>query len=306
MMIYTVTLNPAVDVVLQVEQFEPGTLNRTKKDDYVAGGKGINASIILQRLGHTNVATGFLGGFTGALIESVLVSEGVMTNFIPIDGTTRINVKLKATEETEINALGPTISSESFEQLIAYLTNQLVASDYVFLAGNNAPGLTAEHYVQIAQVCQKVGAHLVLDTNQKLLVACLPYQPFIIKPNHHELGEIFNVTLTNESDILRYAKELQQMGARHVLVSRGGDGALLLTEDGRVYHSNVPDGEVVNSVGAGDSMLAGFVSAYMETSDPLYSLKRGAATGSATAYSVGIATREKIEALLPMIQVEER
>ncbi|MDO4432720.1 MAG: 1-phosphofructokinase [Aerococcaceae bacterium] len=304
-MIYTITFNPAVDLVIQVPNCELGGLNRSTREHYVAGGKGINMSIVLQRLGHDNCATGFLGGFSGKFIEEALLAEKVTPNFIDIEGITRINVKLKSDVETEINAAGPTISPEQFEELVAYLEARLVSEDVVFLAGNAAPGLDETAYTRIAALCQQKQAKLVLDTNKALLSACLPYQPFIIKPNHHELGELFDVEIDDEATIIHYATELQKRGARNVLVSRGGKGAVLVTETGECYRSNVPKGTLVNSVGAGDSMLAGFMAKYLETTDYAKSLQQGAATGSATAFSVGIAEKSLIMSLVDQVSVEK-
>lgn len=304
-MIYTITFNPAIDLVIKVPQCQLGDLNRSQGEDYVAGGKGINMSVILKRFGLTNTATGFLGGFSGKFIEDAMLAEGITPAFIQVDGTTRINVKVKGEVETEINAAGPHVSQEKFQELVTYFESHLQEGDAVFLAGNAAPGMDYTAYTTIASLCDEKGAKLVLDSTKDLLTKCLPYHPFIIKPNHHELGEIFDVEITTEDQIVTYAKKLQEQGAVNVLVSRGGDGALLVTESGEVYTSNVPKGQLVNSVGAGDSMLAGFMAKYLETSDYAASLKQGAATGSATAFSVGIATRELVEELLPQIQIQE-
>ena len=302
-MIYTITFNPAVDLVIQVDQCQLGELNRSKGEAYVAGGKGINVSLVLQRLGHVNSATGFVGGFTGQYIKDTLIQEGVKPLFVEVDGITRVNVKVKSQQETEINAAGPQVSPEKFAELLAIFERDLGADDVVFLAGNAAPGLDVKAYTAIAKLCQERDAKFVLDTNKQLLTECLPYRPFVIKPNHHELGEIFGVSLKDEAEIIHYAKKLQDFGARHIIVSRGGEGALLLTEDGQVFSSDIPKGTVVNSVGAGDSMLAGFVATYLETGDFAQSLKRGAATGSATAYSVWIAERQLIDELVDQIHV---
>lgn len=304
-MIYTITFNPAVDLVVKVKDCQLGELNRSSGEDYVAGGKGINMSLVLQRLGHANIATGFIGGFTGKFIETALRLEGIKPQFIEIDGTTRINVKLKSTQETEINAAGPHISASQYEQLLDYLQKELQEGDTVFLAGNSAPGLDKTAYTRIAALCQMKQVPLVLDTNKELLTACLPYRPFIVKPNHHELGEIFGVEITSEADIVAYAQRLQAQGARNVLVSRGGEGALLINENGECYTSNVPKGKLVNSVGAGDSMLAGFMAKFIETQDYALSLKQGAAMGSATAFSVGIAEASYMKSLLDEISVNK-
>lgn len=304
-MIYTVTFNPAVDLVIKVPNCQLGDLNRSIGEDYVAGGKGINMSVVLSRLGHQNIATGFVGGFSGEYIKQELIKEGVEPKFIEVEGITRINVKLKSEEETEINAAGPVVQPEQYQELLSYLQSHLVTNDIVFLAGNVAPGLDVNSYVAIARLCDERKVKLVLDTNKELLTACLPYRPFIIKPNHHELGEIFQVEISTESEIIQYAKQLQERGARNVLVSRGGDGAILVTEDRAYYASNVPKGTLVNSVGAGDSMLAGFMAKYIETQDYALSLQQGAATGSATAFSTGIAEYVDIMSLVNQISIEK-
>lgn len=304
-MIYTITFNPAVDLVIQVPNCQLGTLNRSMSEEYVAGGKGINISVVLKRLGVDNIATGFLGGFTGKFIEEFLEKEGVITHFISVDGTTRINVKVKGEVETEINAAGATVNVEKFQQLVRYLEDHLQEEDIVFLAGNAAPGLDETSYVEITKLCHARGVKLVLDTTKTSLLACLPYQPFMIKPNQHELEELFGVKIETQEEMIAYAFKLQEKGARNVLVSCGGEGSFLVSETGQVLTSNTPKGILINSVGAGDSMLAGFMAKYIETNDFKKSLKQGAASGSATAFSVGIATRELIEALIPQIKIKE-
>lgn len=274
-------------------------------EEYVAGGKGINMSIVLKRLGVDNVATGFLGGFSGKYIEEFLEKEGITPQFISVEGTTRINVKVKGEVETEINAAGPTVDAEKFQRLMNYFEEVLQEGDVVFLAGNAAPGLDESSYVEIAKLCHARGVKLVLDTTKDLLLACLPYQPFMIKPNQQELEELFGVNIQTQDEIVHYALQLQKTGARNVLVSCGGDGAFLVSETGQVFTSNIPKGTLVNSVGAGDSMLAGFMAKFIETNDFRKSLKQGAASGSATAFSVGIATRELIEELMPHIEIAE-
>ena len=304
-MIYTITFNPAVDLVIQVPNCQLGNLNRSIGEEYVAGGKGINMSIVLKRLGIDNIATGFLGGFSGEFIEEFLEKEGVNPQFISVEGTTRINVKVKGEVETEINAAGPTVDAEKFQQLMNYFEDVLTEGDIVFLAGNAAPGLDESSYVEVAKLCHTRGVKLVLDTTKESLLACLLYQPFMIKPNQHELEELFGVNIQTQNEIVRYALQLQKTGARNVLVSCGGDGAFLVSETGQVFTSNIPKGTLVNSVGAGDSMLAGFMAKFIETNDYRKSLKQGAASGSATAFSVGIATRELIEELIPQIKIEQ-
>ena len=304
-MIYTITFNPAVDLVIQVPNCQLGILNRSMGEEYVAGGKGINMSIVLKRLGIDNIATGFLGGFSGKYIEEFLEKEGITPQFISVEGTTRINVKVKGEVETEINAAGPTVDAEKFQRLMNYFEEVLKEGDTVFLAGNAAPGLDESSYVEIAKLCHVRGVKLVLDTTKVSLLACLPYRPFIIKPNQQELEELFGVNIQTQEEMLNYAFKLQEKGARNVLVSCGGDGAFLVSETGQVFASSVPKGTLVNSVGAGDSMLAGFMAKFIETNDFRKSLKQGAASGSATAFSVGIATRELIEELIPHIETAE-
>ena len=304
-MIYTITFNPAVDLVIQVPNCQLGALNRSKGEEYVAGGKGINMSIVLKRLGVDNIATGFLGGFSGKFIEEFLEKEEITPQFIVVEGTTRINVKVKGEVETEINAAGPNVGVEKFQQLMNYFKDVLKEGGIVFLAGNAAPGLDEMSYVEIARLCHARGVKLVLDTTKNSLLACLPYQPFMIKPNQHELEELFGVNIQTQDEMLNYAFQLREKGARNVLISCGGKGAFLVSETGQVLISNTPKGTLINSVGAGDSMLAGFMAKYIETSDFKESLKQGAASGSATAFSVGIATRELIEALIPQIKIKE-
>ena len=304
-MIYTITFNPAVDLVIQVPNCQLGALNRSKGEEYVAGGKGINMSIVLKRLGIDNIATGFLGGFTGKFIEEFLEKEGVIIHFISVDGTTRINVKVKGEVETEINAAGTTVNVEKFQQLVRYLEEHLHEEDIVFLAGNAAPGLDETSYIQIAKLCHARGVKLVLDTTKTSLLACLPYQPFMIKPNQNELEELFGVSIKTQDEIIHYAFQLQKKGACNVLVSCGSEGAFLVSETGEVFASNVPTGKLINSVGAGDSMLAAFMAKFIETSDYKESLKQGAAAGSATAFSIGIATKTIINTLLSKIEIRK-
>lgn len=307
-MIYTCTFNPAIDLVLPVPNLQLGDLNRVQNEAFVPGGKGINMSVILRRLGLENTATGFLGGFTASFIEAALVDEAITPHFIAADGITRINVKLKGSVETEINASGPTIDAAKFQELVHYFETNFQSGDTLFLAGTAAPGMGVEAYVTLAQLCHKHEVKLVLDTTQTYLTACLPYRPFIIKPNHIELAEIFGVTIETQAELIAYGKQLQAQGARNVLISQGSEGATLITETGDVYRSNIPKGKLVNSVGAGDSMLAGFMAEFLQTGDYAKALQSGAATGSATAYQVGLATKadvEKLQAEITITKVEE-
>ena len=303
-MLYTITFNPAVDLVMRTDEVHLGELNRVQKDEYVAGGKGINMSVLLKRLGHDNIATGFIGGFTGAFVRESLEKEGVQTAFHELDAITRINVKLHAAEETELNANGPTVSEADIAGLLAYFERVLTAGDVVFLAGNAAPGMTSEHYVEVAKLCQAKDAWFVLDSNKQLLTACLPYRPFLIKPNAQELSEIFETPVVSLEEVIANARKLQVLGAQNVIVSLGGAGAVLVTHSQEVYQSIVPAGTVINSVGAGDSMVAGFMAKYIETQDYGESLRQGAACGSATAFSVGIAEAALAVALVSDIQIK--
>lgn len=307
-MIYTITFNPAVDLVMSLEQLNLGELNRVPEQHFVAGGKGINMSVLLKRLGLDSVATGFIGGFSGQFIIDELASEGIDSHFIAVDGQTRINTKLKADRETEINGAGPIVRQADLVQLTAYLEETLTAEDVVFLAGNTARGMDEAAYQAVAAVVKEGGARLVIDTNRQLLSDTLQYEPFLIKPNEQELADIVGQPIESKVDIIKYARELQHRGAQHVLVSRGGDGSILLTDSGEIYEAGTPsvsDRTVVNSVGAGDSMLSGFMAQYLATEDMARSLQFAGACGSATAYSTGIATRDLIEELVDDITVTQ-
>ncbi len=223
-----------MDLVIQVPNCQLGALNRSKGEEYVAGGKGINMSVLLKRLGIDNIATGFLGGFSGDYIKEFLENEGIKSQFISVEGTTRINVKVKGEVETEINAAGPNVGKEKFQELVNYLEDKVKEEDIVFLAGNAAPGLDETSYVEIAKLCHSRGVKLVLDTTKDSLLACLPYQPFIIKPNQHELEELFGVNIETQEEMIAYAFKLQEKGARNVLISCGGKGAFLVSETGHV------------------------------------------------------------------------
>jgi len=304
-LIYTITLNPAVDLIMTTTQVYLGKLNRASKENYIAGGKGINISMLLNELNYQSTATGFVGGFSGDYIKQQLEDIGIIQKFISVDGISRINVKLKAEEETEINGKGPEIIEEEFHRLTELLKSNLTKDDIVFLSGNNANGLTSDSYKEIAKICYETNSKLIVDTNNDLLTNCLKYKPFLIKPNHNELGEIFDYQMKTDADIIHYAKKLQVKGALNVLVSKGEKGAILLTENEEVYSSNVPEGEVINSVGSGDSMLAAFVSKYLETNDYSESLRFSVAAGSATAFSMGLATNEEISKLVNQVYVSK-
>ena len=305
-MIYTVTLNPSIDYVIKMDHLNTGHVNRVNSENVYPGGKGINVSRILKTLGKDNVATGFISGFTGDFIEKSLHDLKVSSDFIKLEnGFTRINVKVKSDEETEINGQGPHISDEKLQELFDKLA-RLNKGDILVLAGSIPSTLDESLYEKIMVKVKEIGIKVVVDATKNLLLNVLKFNPFLIKPNNHELEEIFGVKLYNMDDIATYAKKLQDMGARNVLVSMGKDGALLLTEDEDIYVSSAPKGNVINSVGAGDSMVAGFICGYVNTNSYEEALKLGAASGSATAFSSDLAERELIYKLLKEIKVERR
>lgn len=297
-MIYTVTFNPALDYVVRLPAFAPGEVNRTESEDIQLGGKGINVSCVLGQLGVQSVALGFVAGFTGAALEEGLARRGVRADFIRLpEGLTRINVKIKASVETEINGQGPAIPAGALEELFRKL-ERLAAGDVLVLAGSIPASLPSDIYQRILERLAPKGVLCAVDATGELLVKVLPYKPFVIKPNDHELGEIFGRTLSSDGEIAECARLLQQKGARNVLVSMAGDGALLLDEGGNVHRLEAFKGKVKNSVGAGDSMVAGFLAGWLEKGDWAWALRLGSACGSATAFSDALATRAEIEALL--------
>ena len=290
-MIYTVTFNPAIDYVVRLDApLEVGEVNRAKGEDCVLGGKGINVSGVLAQLGCESVALGFVAGETGAWLERGLAAQGLKTDFVHLEnGMTRINVKIKAGQETELNGAGPAIPESALQQLEARL-DKLAEGDILILAGSIPASLPQSVYERLLARLQGRGVRAVVDATRDLLVNVLPYHPFLIKPNNHELGEI-----------VAAARTLQEKGARNVLVSMAGDGALLLDEQGQVHRIGCPKGKVVNSVGAGDSMVAGFVAGYLQSRSYAQALRLGTACGSATAFSLGLATKEKIDELLAQL-----
>lgn len=297
-MVYTVTFNPALDYVVRMGSFRAGETNRTESDELQWGGKGINVSTVLRSLGVDNVALGFLAGFTGQALDQGLRKAGIATDFIWLpEGLTRINVKIKAGQETEINGVGPSIPAAALEELFAKL-DRLQFGDVLVLAGSIPASLPDDVYQRILARLEGRDILTVVDATRDLLCAVLPYHPFLIKPNNHELGEIFGKTLTTDVEIEDCARLLQGRGARNVLVSMAGAGSLLLDETGAAHRLGVPRGKVVNSVGAGDSMVAGFLAGWLEHRDYAIAHKLGAATGSATAFSEGLATKDQVMALL--------
>ena len=303
-MIYTVTFNPALDYVVGVNQFKIGEVNRTAYESISYGGKGINVSCILNNLGVKSVALGFIAGFTGKEIAAGVNAQGIETDFIELqEGMSRINVKLKAEDETEINGQGPKINAFELNEMFSKI-DCLQEGDVLVLAGSIPNTLPDDIYEQIMARIQNKGIRVVVDATKDLLKNVLKYQPFLIKPNNHELGEMFGVKLTSDEEIIQYAKELQKLGARNVLISMAGDGSILVDETGKSTKMGVPKGTVKNSVGAGDSMVAGFLAGYMNTGDFVQALRLGTASGSATAFSVGLGSRELIEELLLQLPSE--
>ncbi|MGE7612434.1 1-phosphofructokinase [Paenibacillus sp. NPDC101420] len=302
-MIYTVTLNPSIDYIVEVEDLRLGGLNRMKRDLKLPGGKGINVSRVLNQLEVQNKAIGFLGGFTGRYIEEWLRKESISSDFVFVSDDTRINIKLKHGEETEINGAGPIIRDTEAEALLQKMA-VLNAGDVVILSGSVPPSLGADFYDKLISVCKQRGAEFVIDTTGSALKKALPYQPLLVKPNHHELAELFGVTIQTKEEIITYGRKLLEAGAKHVLVSMAGEGALFITEQG-VYHANAPKGAVKNSVGAGDSMIAGFVGTFSLTGDLMEAFRAGVASGSATAFSDDLADRAFIEQLRPLINISE-
>lgn len=300
-MIYTVTFNPAIDYVVHADDMQVGAVNRSRQEEVYFGGKGINVSVVLHELGLASKALGFVAGFTGEAIEQGLRADGIETDFIHLEkGFSRINVKIKSGEETELNGQGSEIPEDKLRQLFDQL-EQVQDGDTIILAGSIPASLPADVYEQILRHLSGKQVRAVVDATRDLLVNVLKYKPFLIKPNNFELGEIFGVPLKDDVDeIVRYAGKLQEMGARNVLVSMAGDGAVLLDENGGVHACGVCKGTVKNSVGAGDSMVAGFV-AGCETGDYDYALKLGTATGGATAFSEGLAKKELIAELLQQL-----
>ena len=301
-MIYTITFNPALDYTVQVEEFEIGKINRTKSENILAGGKGLNVSIILKRLGIENTALSFIAGFTGKELERKIKQYNIKTDFIEINnGYTRINVKISSLKknsliqerETALNGNGPEITQEDIDELLEKI-KKINSEDIVILSGNVPKCINEDIYEIICKELNEKNVKFVVDASQKLLMNCLKYKPFFIKPNKDELEETFNTKIKTKKEIIIYAKKLQEKGAQNVLISLGGDGAILLTEKNEVYYSNTPKGQVINTVGAGDSMVAGFVAGYLKKKDYKEALKLGIASGSSTAFSAGLAMNEEI------------
>lgn len=299
-MVYTVTFNPAIDYVVHTDEISVGGVNRTKSEEIYFGGKGINVSMVLSELGVKSKALGFVAGFTGEAIEKGAAEKGIETDFVHLEnGFSRINVKIKSGSETELNGQGPTIDEKALEQLFEKL-DKLSEGDTLVLAGSIPNSMPSDIYEKILERLQNKKIKAVVDATKDLLMNVLKYKPFLIKPNNHELGEMFGVTLKTNEEIAEYAQKLKDMGARNVLVSMAGDGALLLDENGKAHVCGVCKGTVKNSVGAGDSMVAGFIAGSVN-GDYEYALKLGTATGGATAFSEGLAEKSLIDELLKQL-----
>ena len=293
-MIYTVTFNPALDYIVTLDELKAGGLNRTKAEQILAGGKGINVSIVLKNLGIENTALGFIAGFTGVEIDTMLKNEGCKTDFIYIDkGMSRINVKVKSGMETEINGMGPDIDNDSIQKLLDKL-DRLEEGDVLVLAGSIPASLPDSIYRDIMARLSDKNVKVVVDATGDLLLNVLEYKPFLVKPNNHELAEMYHVDIQTREDIIFYARKLHDDGAVNVLISMGADGAILIDESGNVHESPAPDGEVINTVGSGDSMVAGFIAGYMDKKDYEHALKMGISAGSASAFSSYLATKDEV------------
>lgn len=301
-MIYTVTFNPAIDYIVHTDEMETGGVIRSSREEIYIGGKGLNVSQVLKELGKESEAFGFVAGFTGEAIERGMKDYGIAADFVHLEeGFSRINVKVKAEQETEINGYGPEIPEEKIEELFGKL-EKLQDGDTIVLAGSIPASLPQDMYERILDYLKDKKVRAVVDATKDLLLNVLKYRPFLIKPNNFELGEMFQVTLHTEEDIVTYAKKLKDMGAVNVLVSMAGDGAVLLDELGTVHRCPVCKGTVQNSVGAGDSMVAGFIAGYEQGGDYEYALKLGTAAGGATAFSAGLGKKELIKELLKQLQ----
>lgn len=301
-MIYTVTLNPSIDYIVYLDDFKEGITNRTAREEYYIGGKGINVSCILSELDIQSTALGFTAGFTGDEIEKGIKDKKIKADFIRLkNGISRINIKINSTDESEINCQGPEISNDDFNLLIQK-TDIISDGDTIVLAGSIPDTLSCDAYDKILEKLKGKDVRIVIDATKKLLVNSLKYNPFLIKPNRQELSEIFDTEINNETDIEKYARKLQSMGAKNVIVSLGGDGAILIDEFENKHKIGVLNEKVLNTVGSGDSMVAGFIAGYEKTKSYSYALVLGTACGNATAFSKGLATREKIYDILNKLQ----
>ena len=303
-MIFTVTLNPSIDYVVRLDKLTNGITNRTTSEEYYFGGKGINVSCVLAELGLDSTAYGFVAGFTGEAIEKGIRNDRIITDFIKLKhGISRINIKIKAGEETEINCQGPHIDDSELERLLQKI-DRIANGDTLVIAGSIPNTMPDDVYERMLERISRKDVKIVVDATKQLLVNSLKYKPFLIKPNRQELSEIFGTEVKTEDEIEKYAKELQKMGAKNVLISLGGEGAMLIDENGEKHKAGVLKEKVINTVGSGDSMVAGFVAGYEKEHSYPYALKLGSVCGNATAFLSGLATREKIDELLVKFEKE--
>ena len=301
-MIYTLTVNPSLDYMIQVPQFTTGIVNRSSLEKVIAGGKGINVSLMLKNLGVESCALGFVAGFTGMEIERQLQEKNVRTDFVHLkNGLSRINVKIKSEQESEINANGPEIQKDEIDELFNKL-NELKENDILVLAGSIPRTLPDDFYAQIMQKLVTKKIRFVVDAEKRILMEALKFKPLLVKPNNFELGQIFDVELNTRDDVVPYAKKIHELGAANVLVSLAGEGAVLVDENENVFTSAAPKGNVINSVGAGDSMVAGFISEYITTADTEKSFYKGICSGSASAFNTGFATKEMVDKLYASVR----
>lgn len=302
-MIYTVTLNPSIDLVVEVANFQINQINRIERECKFPGGKGINVSRVLNTIGVPSVALGFIGGFTGAFIQGALESEGIQTDLVKIQEDTRINIKLKTGKETEMNAQGPALTEQNIRELYKKLES-LQQGDFLVLAGSIPPSLPKTFYSDLTRMYRTRGVKVVVDAGGNVLAEVLQNKPFLVKPNHHELSDLFGVAIKTFDEIISYGKKVVEMGAENVIVSMAGDGALLFT-NGEVYKASIPKGEVVNSVGAGDSLVAGFIGTYAKEQNFCKAFQMAVASGSATTFSKDLASKEKIDFLFDQVTIKK-
>ncbi|WP_106495058.1 1-phosphofructokinase [Lentibacillus sp. Marseille-P4043] len=300
-MIYTCTITPSIDYTVYLPEFHTGELNRSKDVYYYPGGKGINVSRVLKRLGKNSTALGFSGGFTGGYITDFLEQEGIQTNFVTTSEITRINVKIKADKESELNGPGPVITPEQQEALLAKVKS-LREGDWFILAGSLPDSIAQSFYQEIADICKHNNVHFVLDTSGSALKNLINTKPFLIKPNQQELGELFDTEVTSIAKAVQLAKQLVENGIQHVIVSMGGDGAILAAKD-HVFVAKAPKGTIVNTVGAGDSLVSGFIASYLNDDDPIKAFRYGVASGSATAFRTDLCQKEDVTKLLDSVEV---
>lgn len=302
-MIYTCTITPSIDYTTYLPAFKTGTLNRTNEVYYYPGGKGINVSRVLQRLGVKSTVLGFTGGFTGNYIADFLQQEGIATDFIDTNEITRINVKIKSNEESELNGPGPNISLEQQKMLLTRI-NELKEDDWFVLAGSLPDSIPHTFYNKIAEYCSKQGVRFVLDTSGPALKELIQTKPFLIKPNQHELGQLFDTDITDKTDAIHYATKLADYGVKNVIVSLGKDGAIMISGN-KKWKAASPKGTAVNTVGAGDSLVSGFLASYLKNQDPAEAFQYGVAAGSATAFQTDLCSKEDVASLVSEVNINQ-